>query len=81
MFKFHCTEPRKEEKAVQGKRDTLTDQRAPVLELGLTKLTRTQVMKTSMIQRMGRRWLAVPKYLMLLIQPKLRCVSSALNQL
>jgi hypothetical protein len=55
MFKFHHTEPRNEEKAVQGKCDTLTDRRAPVLELGLTKLMRTQVMKTSMIQRMGRR--------------------------
>jgi hypothetical protein len=40
MFKFHCTEPHKEEKAVQGKRDTLTDQRAPIVELGLTKLMR-----------------------------------------
>jgi hypothetical protein len=41
MFNFHFTEPSKEEKTVQGKRDTVTPQGAPVQELGLTKVTMT----------------------------------------
>lgn len=64
-----------QDKPVPGIRRHLTDQRAPVQDLGLRKAARMEVMMTPMIHRMSMTSLGVPNFLMLLIPPKVRCVS------
>ena len=53
MYKCLLPDPTKDDKPVQAKGRQLTDQRAPMQDIGMRKMTMMEVMMTLMIQLMS----------------------------
>jgi len=53
MYKCQLPHP-KDDKPVQAKGQRLTERRAPMQDVGMTKTTMMEMMMTSMIQRMTK---------------------------
>jgi hypothetical protein len=74
MYKCQLPHP-KDDKPVQAKGQRLTERRALMQDVGMTKMTTTmEMMMTSMIQCMTKTSSQLPNLLMLLRVHKLRCV-------
>jgi hypothetical protein len=50
MYKWHLLDPTKDDKPIQAKGQRLTDQAAPVQDVGMRKTMMMEVMMTSMVQ-------------------------------
>ena len=54
MYKCLLPDPTKDDKPIQDKGRQLIDQRAPMQDIGMTKMTMMEVMMTLMIQFMSK---------------------------